>query len=450
MRSPPAVVLISLLCACDTSPSAPPQSTTIGDGISVSAKVIVEDRDELGRGATTLHALVTFTNTSTARATVPVSGCPGMLRLYPDAARGGKPLWDQEGLIGGACDGPKQLTLGPGMVQTLESVALPGQLLGDSLPPGDYYFAVQVKLPDRSVLLAADHGRVSFGLDSVTFSGSAAVTDIAPTWLTTTISATNHSSEPVRLESSMCNRPVAMWSNAARTGTPAWDQRSEGVRCLDGMITTIVPPGQTVEMRAYGNHYRVPAMLGSSLPTGHYWFRQYLFLNGTTVPVDVGDAVLDRTQAPLPETRLIEGIRWNTRVERLPGRSDSLRVLITAKNETSGTVVAKLGSETQGEFRPCVAGLIGYAQRNQRDFGYLVSSPAEVTVYWQPPCMPGFLSVSLAPGASHTFEQVSVAPTAPITLYLEASLYPWANQPPPWVGQAMSWTNVAAGEITLP
>ena len=109
----------------------------------------------------TMYTTVRVENTSSGRQEVTFpDGCVVLLRAYRDAARTGAPAWDQQ--RGVACTMQLvTMSLAPGESREFLARATADQILGDSLPPGRYYFTALLRPAGRAVEVPAGEGELA-------------------------------------------------------------------------------------------------------------------------------------------------------------------------------------------------------------------------------------------------------------------------------------------------
>ncbi|HEX7049009.1 MAG TPA: BsuPI-related putative proteinase inhibitor [Longimicrobiales bacterium] len=147
----PAITLLLLVGCARTDMPTPsddesPQRALSVDGISYSAETRVQETFPV-----TLRTEATLTNTTNERRTVNLpGGCPVTLRAYRDANRSAPPAWDQaKDLI---CTMQLAIVeLDPGESRRFSTSVSAAEILGDSLPPGDYHLTAVLR-PDNRVV----------------------------------------------------------------------------------------------------------------------------------------------------------------------------------------------------------------------------------------------------------------------------------------------------------
>jgi len=154
-RSVPLLLLMTLAgCAGVTEPDrGDGEPATVGEGLRGPAHMIVQGTvDFLGStgpsqtSAELLSTRVVVRTTGSRAAVLQYSGCPVEIQVFRTAARTGNPAWAQFRQANFACTLPFiERTLAPGDTLGLAAIAAPREILGDSLPPGRYYFAGVVR-----------------------------------------------------------------------------------------------------------------------------------------------------------------------------------------------------------------------------------------------------------------------------------------------------------------
>ncbi len=103
-----------------------------------------------------LHAMVSVRNVTDAATTATFpDGCLILLRAYRDASRTGKPAWDEA--RSRVCTmAIESFTLAPHDSTVISGRTIgAAEILGDSLPPGRYYFTALVRPGGQAVELVA-------------------------------------------------------------------------------------------------------------------------------------------------------------------------------------------------------------------------------------------------------------------------------------------------------
>lgn len=153
--TPKAAVLAGAALACTvsgefTSPEGRNEYRTV-EGVAYRVETAV-----LESFPVQLRPAITVRNEGDAERTVRFpDGCIALLRVYRDASRTGNPVWDQARTVGCAA-AIQEFTVAPGDSTIIRrSTISAAEILGDSLPPGRYYFTVVLRPDWQTLELAA-------------------------------------------------------------------------------------------------------------------------------------------------------------------------------------------------------------------------------------------------------------------------------------------------------
>ncbi len=211
------------------------------------------------------------------------------LRAYHTPDRSGPPAWEWRET--GVCrlpGGNEPLPdLAPGRFLTAhQTLASTPELLGDSLPPGRYYFTAVIPwavlgIPGTERALS-DNAAVAAGFadlraaqaplpamrtrDGLVFRAATTWSGASPQNLRTIVTISNPSRCPASLR--LFNHPFAVYAyqHAERSGKPAWG-RWRAAHADSAPI--VIPPGGSRSLHA---DFTASAVLGDSLPDGVYHF----------------------------------------------------------------------------------------------------------------------------------------------------------------------------------
>ena len=126
-------------------------------------------------------------------------------------------------------------------------------------------------------------------LGGVEYSAETLVMESFPVQLRTIVTARNATGDDVFLHfGSPCVTHLRVYDNAARSGTPVYDQARE-YGCIAVIFEDTIAPGDTAQYVA--PHTDARQILGDSLPDGHYWFTATLH-PASELELPAGDAEL--------------------------------------------------------------------------------------------------------------------------------------------------------------
>lgn len=230
---------------------------------------------------------------------IPDTGCAWHVRMYA-AGADERPVWDSARLGRSGCPPPR---VSPTAFGRLDDVRT---LLGDSLPPGPYRFAVLLRTDKDST--EVDAGRVFVTADprpplrapsGLTFEVRTAVGRSDPAHIRIAVRAINTSDRRLLLEYGACALHLLVYRNAGRVGPPASrsgtrvDRTGQTPVCPLYLVPMEIGPGETREPDEFRATYPVTNILGDSLPAAKYYLAAQLVLGSDTITLPAGSVVLD-------------------------------------------------------------------------------------------------------------------------------------------------------------
>lgn len=262
----------------------------------------------------TLRADVTLTNLGELPAYLEFGACAVRLFAYATPDRSGAPLWDSNlrrpwvGTYGTGCI----LVLITKTIQPGDSIAfglgpIPLiEMLADSLSDGRYYFSADVGFSNRAAIHGIPAGSAELAMpraslpstriaDLLTDRASPVSVAGTPAVVTEQVSATlDYAGSAIISFSHGCPlvlyayRDRARRDAAPRSGAADWTQP---VACGTQQDQVILSRGGS---RTLETSVRAADILGSSLPSGRYYFAVALHAEGNRVMLSAGDAQLSR------------------------------------------------------------------------------------------------------------------------------------------------------------
>lgn len=147
-----AIAMVAALgCAQGGDPQEPPSTiaAVVESGVSYSADTRVMESFPVQ-----LAIIVTATNTSERSIDITFpDGCVVLLRVYRDAARTDL-AWDQADHVG-CTMALVEWDIAPGSSETARAATDAGQILGDTLPDGEYWLEAVLRPDGRTVVVPA-------------------------------------------------------------------------------------------------------------------------------------------------------------------------------------------------------------------------------------------------------------------------------------------------------
>lgn len=378
--SPPEPEPLGPLLARDTlrpafPPAAPPsRERSVGGRIYMASVHAIETTPPL------IAVALTARDSLRRPIDAPIAGCPVGLEVYRGAGREGDPVWRSAPLPGSKCPiGPPE-SYPYGRIERRYRVA---DILGDSLPPGQYHFTAVLDLagdtvyfPTGSGYLYADSLPVTGDRSALRFQGETRLEGVAPTHLITEVRITNTGARRVELGFGGCALQVRAYRTPERTGTPAWrselrtDPRNPrvGYGCPGSLGIFLVHPGASRTFSGIGGRVPVYEILADSLPEGRYYLAAELEVidssrrehRADTLRLPAGDVDLRRYKGPLPAEKIVGGLRYSTDLGFVSLGPDTLRARVTIENVSGAR--AELTVE-----RGCPLHLYVFRSRKERD-----------------------------------------------------------------------------------
>jgi hypothetical protein len=262
-----------------------------------------------------IATVVSISVASGARARAPLAPCPLGLRVYPSPNRAGRPVWDANRRLGGACAPYPRSDSLAGVHQRghlLYRYDPVLEILGDSLPPGRYYFEAVLRLEGTTIEFQQGEGELSpdtllpvRSLEGLRFQpevrlepagGPQAIGTMQI--LEATVQITNASERRVEITYGPCSFSIRAYREPSRSGTPAWDSLLQRrASCPDIGYEAVLVPGESFPPGHLRVEAAVPEILGDSLPSSRYYFTAILELNRDTLRITAGNADLDSQAA---------------------------------------------------------------------------------------------------------------------------------------------------------
>ncbi len=391
------------------------------------------------QGSPFLDVRVTALNPTSKAIKVEIPDCAVNVLVYDKKDSTRKVLWSSwrqkypgpPRATGRTCiGGVVEMNLQPGdsiRGGPLAYYAMIHDILGDTLPAGEYPAEVTVDVSGKRSLLDAgvlsinkllngQHerpfwpSRLDSSLAEVEFKLTSAIEDIAPEFLGVHVTATNRGSMAAYLEFGACTLTVFGYRSAERTGTPAW--RSDRISpawakpsdgsCLAYLAVRHLLPGQSASPREFNSLISTPEILADSLPEGMYYLRAELEINERTIPITAGSVRIVRKQLPVPSSRTYFGISYSASVRRIASQQhgpDLLEFAIVVRNKTN------VNKTVRG--KGCVP-VAGFNSSEMRDSWYL--RPAWVYDWRARPCPLHFPELTIRPGEIRTLRGRTTAP----------------------------------------
>jgi hypothetical protein len=282
-----------------------------------------------------VRIVLTVTNPSDERVETGIRGCTVMLRAYRAGGRASMPVWDPSSGIG-CMEGPTRLSLGPGESRTFDRNTDVWRVLGDSLRPGQYAFAVLFRLADQTLEIPA--GEVTLP-DPLAGLALRTRIELVDTVLHATASVTNTTSRSIHLQYGACALSLHAYRNPARSGAPVWRSVGRapwhgrgGYGCPAYLRSHTLAPGAVLQVREFQIRVPLIEILGDSLPDGRYYFSAIVRLNfGRTSELPAGSASLALPREPLPSSRVAHMVTYSaeTDVDSTPSPTIRTRVMLT-------------------------------------------------------------------------------------------------------------------------
>ncbi|MBA2244306.1 MAG: hypothetical protein H0W11_05085 [Gemmatimonadetes bacterium] len=265
------------------------------DGIAYQAEVKLSPEPGADVGPVLLRPTVMLRNPGTQPVAVQLDGCTVRLRVFRDVPGSAPPVWDWERRRGIQCmQDPYPVTLAPGQAREIQDAFDAHVVLGDSLPPGHYYFTISFQRSAGAIELPAGDATLDFGVQGLSYRAETQVTGTAPRQLRTEVTVTNTSSQRVRLEYGHCALSIRAYRTPERSGRPAWDERLLGRPCPAYLAGSTLRPGESVSPSQFRSSIPVREILGDSLPEGGYYFSASLALNWQMATMPAGEGELRR------------------------------------------------------------------------------------------------------------------------------------------------------------
>ncbi len=265
------------------------------DGIAYQAEVRLSRTPGAEVGPVLLQPTVTLSNSGAQPVTVQLDGCTVRLRVFREEPGAAPPVWDWERRRGIQCmQDPYTVTLAPGQSREIQDSFDAQVVLGDSLPPGHYFFTISFQRSAGAIELPAGDASLDFGVEGLSYHAETQLTDTAPRQLRTEVTVTNTSNRRVRIEYGHCALSIRAYRTPERSGKPAWDERRLGRPCPLYLAGNTLRPGESISPSQFRSSIPVPEILGDSLPEGRYYFSANLELNGQMAAIPAGEGELRR------------------------------------------------------------------------------------------------------------------------------------------------------------
>ena len=241
--------------------------------------------------------------------------------------------------------------------------------------------------------------------DDVRFTGAVSLVGVAPTRLLASVSLTNVTDRPIRLEYGACAVVLLGFDNPGRSGTPVWDseERHDPVTgsayaCNDILYVRDISPGEslpTEELQVSVPLYEIVGhpLLGRFLPDGRYYWLARVQVNNQTIEVPLGRLLLKMDEQPLPRQRSIDGLLYRVDTWTAATSPTAVGSTLSVVNETDALTAASI-AET------CPFSLYGYREKARRDGAFVAGEPD-----WGPKgrCLLEMVFLRLGAGESRQF-----------------------------------------------
>jgi hypothetical protein len=281
--------------------------------------------------------------------------CPVDLKLFRTPARTGRPVWsshsERDTL---SCPNLKS----SGDVE--RSISWPvHEILGDSLPAGQYFFTVGLRLADGRAFNWTNDSSFLTGYSTpptddpsaITFHGSSVVEGAGPRMLRTRAIAVNSSNRPVEMYFGSCALTVSLFSTSPRSTVPVWQSAlreprerpnvgHSGYGCTMELRTRILQPADS---NVFELGVPLAEILADSLTFGRYRVTASTVLESrkpglpaTTRHLDLGEVSIRSAPDSLPRSRTLNGLRYTAaaRVIRGDMSGDIVRTMVLVTNDT--------------------------------------------------------------------------------------------------------------------
>ncbi len=241
--------------------------------------------------------------------------------------------------------------------------------------------------------------------DDVRYTGAVSLVGVAPTRLQASVSLTNVTDRPLRLEYGACAVVLLGFDNPARSGTPVWDseERRDPVTgnpyaCDDILYVREVSPGESLpaeELQVSVPLYEIVghSLLGRFLPDGRYYWLARVQVNDHTIEVPLGQLLLKMDEQPLPRQRNIEGLLYRVDVRTSTTSPVAVGSTLSVVNQTDALMAASIADR-------CPFSLYAYREKARRDGAFVAGEPD-----WRrkETCQLEMAFLRLGPGESRQF-----------------------------------------------
>lgn len=216
--------------------------------------------------------------------------------------------------------------------------------------------------------------------DDFRYTGAVSLVGVAPTRLQASVSLTNATDRPLRLEYGACAVVLLGFDNPARSGTPVWDseERRDPVTgnpyaCYDTLYIREVGPGESLpaeELQMLVPLYEIVghSLLGRFLPDGRYYWLARVQVNDQTIEVPLGQLLLKMDEQPLPRQRSIGGLLYRVDTWTAATSPTAVGSTLSVVNQTDALLTASIADR-------CPFSLYAYREKARRDAAFVAGEP---------------------------------------------------------------------------
>ena len=282
--------------------------------------------------------------------------------------------------------------------------------------------------------------------DDVRLTGAVSLVGVAPNSLQASVSLTNVTDSPIRLEYGACAVVLLGFDNPVLSGAPVWDSedRHDPVTgnpyACDAILNVRdIGPGESLpaeDLQVSVPLYEIVGhpLLGRFLPDGRYYWLARVQVNNQTIEVPLGQLLLKMDEQPVPRQRSIDGLLYRVDTWTAATSPTAVGSTLSVVNQTDAFMAASIADR-------CPFSLYGYREKARRDGAFVAGEPA-----WRPKerCLLKMVLLRLGAGESR---QLNITVPGAETLgdslpegryYLAAVV---------WLKNTSIW--LAAGEIQL-
>ncbi len=212
--------------------------------------------------------------------------------------------------------------------------------------------------------------------DDFRYTGAVSLVGVAPTRLQASVSLTNVTDSPIRLEYGACAVLLLGYDNPARSGAPVWDseERHDPVTgtpyvCPDILYVREVGTGESLpaeELQVSVPLYEIMghSLLGRFLPDGRYYWLARVKMNDQTIEVPLGQLLLKMDEPPLPRQRSIDGLLYRVDTWTAATSPTAVGSILSVVNQTDVFMAASIADR-------CPFSLYGYREKARRDAAFV-------------------------------------------------------------------------------